>query len=113
MTFRSTISIFIILLAIQIVFSCKKENNHLLDKDKFVNITAELMIIEKLNINNNQKTLLAKNVFEKYKVNAENYWHTKNYYQTDPVFWADVYKQVQARIKEIIKKKETVKKTSL
>ncbi|HID40190.1 MAG TPA: DUF1493 family protein [Calditrichaeota bacterium] len=113
MIFKSFISILITLFAIQIVSSCKKENNRLLDKVNFVNITAELMIIEKLNINAAKKTLLANNVFKKYKVNPENYWYTKDHYQNDPAFWADFYKQVQIRIKYLIKKNKNAKKFSL
>jgi len=112
MRLKSFLLLLITLLLIQIVSSCNKENNYLIDKEKFVNITAELMIIEKLNIKTDQKTLLAKNVFEKYKVNADKYWLTKEHYQNDPVFWADVYKQVQVRIKDIIKNSKNANKTS-
>ena len=106
------IMLIITLFATQILSSCKKENNSLVDKESFVNITAELMIIEKLNMKPEQKVLLAKQVFDKYKVNTDSYRRTKEYYQNDPAYWADVYKQVQSHIKDIIKKNKNVIKTS-
>ena len=112
MVHKSIVLIIITLFTTQILSSCKKDKNSLLDKESFINITTELMIIEKLNMKPEQKALLAKQVFDKYKVTSDIYWRTKQYYQNDPAYWADVYKQVQSRIKDIIQKNKNVIKTS-
>ncbi len=110
MSIKNGVLAFIISLLLLNMLSCTEDNTTLLDKERFINITAELMIIEKLNLDKSEKTLLIQDVFNRYKVSADQYRLTKDHYKDDPAFWADVYKQVQVRIKDQINKKKSTQK---
>ena len=102
----------IVLIVIFFLLSCEKKDERLVDHKTFVKITAELMIIEKLALNAQQKALLAKDVFEKYHINIENYRYTRDHYKNDPAYWAETYKQIQAAIREFLNKHQSLKKSS-
>ena len=106
MFMKNGVLVFIISLLLLNMMSCTEDNTALLDKERFINITADLMIIEKLNLDKSEKALLIQDVFNRYQVSADHYRQTKDHYINDPAFWADVYRQVQVRIKDQINKEK-------
>ena len=92
-----TISVTII--GLQIISSCTDNRTKIADTDIFIKVYAEILIIEKLQIENDQKAGLVKKALDKYNISSELFLATKDSLKRDPQFWIHVYQQTQNEIK--------------
>ncbi len=96
---------FFIIAALLFSFGCQKQDKtNLIDKKTFGALIAEMMTIQYLKIDKEEKTLLVKNLFSKYGVTKEMFVKTRDYYSEDPVYWEKIFKIVKQKLNE-----ETVK----
>ncbi|NOX89674.1 MAG: DUF4296 domain-containing protein [Calditrichaeota bacterium] len=96
---------FFIIAALLFSFGCQKQDkNNLIDKKTFGALIAEMMTIQYLKIDKEEKTLLVKNLFSKYGVTKGMFIKTRDYYSKDPVYWEKIFKIVKQKLNE-----ETVK----
>lgn len=79
---------------------CEKKNETTLSRKVFTSVLAELLVIEKLGIDDVQKIALTKKVFADAGISAEAFKATKEYYKKTPKYWMKVYKAAEDLIKE-------------
>lgn len=94
--------IFLTLLASFMFHGCAKKETPILKKKTFIAVLTELMIIDKLGSDEAHKTALTKAVLDSFKITAEQFQATTEYYKENPDFWLKLYKQAE----EIITEKE-------
>ena len=95
------------LVALSMLLSCKKElvkkPNHLIEKDKMVNIMYDLSLLEAIkvqnpssvdsfNINSNEY------IFKKYKIDSIQFAQSNIYYAADYKAYSKMYEQLKARL---------------
>ena len=80
--------------------ACSPEPDNIMNKDKFITVLSEVMIIEKLSVLEETKIALLKKVFEKHNTDAEEFLRTKEYYKQDPDYWINIYDKAVQRIKK-------------
>ena len=80
--------------------ACSPDPDNIMNKDKFITVLSEVMIIEKLAVSEETKIALLKNVFERHNTDAEIFLRTKEYYKQDPDYWINIYDKAVQRIKK-------------
>jgi len=96
---------FIFTLIFTLLFQgCTSDKPKLLKKKKFIEVYAELMIIEQLAIEEPEKLELTANVFTNHQITQTRFLATKEYYKRNPKYWSKIYKAVEEKIRESDKK---------
>jgi len=80
------------------ISSCSKKEHKRLKDDKFTEVLAELMIIENLGIQEFERIILAKNVFEKHKIDSAAFNETRRFYAENEKYWIKIYTKVKDKI---------------
>ena len=80
------------------ISTCSKNKEILLSDDQFVEVLADLMIIEKLGVSESERIHLTKQVFEKHEIDTTIFNRTRRFYQTDEAYWIKIY----SRTKDLI-----------
>ena len=76
--------------------SCNKiKNDGIIKKDKFAHILSDMMTIQYLKINDQQKKVLFNSVLKKYQVTQAQFEKTRKHYAQNPVFWEDIFKRTR------------------
>lgn len=94
-------SIIITYLLTNFISSCSKNEEILLSDDIFVEVLSDLLIVEKVGVSESERHILAKAVFEKYKIDTTIFNKTRRYYKSDEKHWIIIY----SRVKDLIKVK--------
>jgi len=97
--------LFLTLLFVLMFQGCNKKDDLVIKKKVFIAVLSEMLVIEKLKIDDDKKIALAKEVLEKHQINEKQFMATKEYYKNDPKFWMRAYKKAEQLIKE--KKEKT------
>lgn len=77
------------------ISSCSLNGQNTLTREQFVVVLAELMVIERLPISENEKLLLIKKMFEENKVTSDQFYKTREQYSEDPDYWISVYEEAK------------------
>ncbi len=104
--------IFTTLLLTIFISSCSKNEDKLLKNDKFVNVLADLMIIENLGIPESERIILANKVFEEHKIDSATFNQTRRHYEENEKYWIKIYTKVKDRIQFKLDSLQTIKKNS-
>ena len=90
--------ILITLLLTIFISSCSKNKHKSLKDDKFVDVLADLMIIENLGISESERIILANKVFEKHKIDSVIFNETRRRHEENEKYWIKIYTKVKDRI---------------
>lgn len=87
----------IILTKILTIFisSCSFNGENIIPREQFVVVLANLLVIERLPISEDEKLLLIKKTFEENKVTIEQFYQTRERYREDPDYWISVYEEAK------------------
>lgn len=97
------------LVVLILLFSCKKElvktPNHLIEKDKMVNIMYDLSLLEAIKVNNPSsldsfKPNSKEYIFKKYKIDSLQFAMSNVYYAADYKGYKKMFEQIKARLDE-------------
>ncbi len=102
-------SILITLLLTIFISSCSKKEHKLLKDEKFVEVLADLMIIEKLGIQESERVMLAHRVFEKYQIDSAIFNETRRHHAENEKYWIKIYTKVKARIQVKLDSMQAIK----
>ena len=102
-----TKKILLFLVVLSMLLSCKKElvktPNHLIEKDKMVNIMYDLSLLEAIKIQN-PSSLDTFNInpndyiFKKYKIDSLQFAQSNIYYAADSKEYEKMFKEIKARL---------------
>jgi hypothetical protein len=81
------------------ISSCSINGKNILPREQFVVVLAELMVIERLPISENEKLLLIKKTFDENKVTSDQFYKTREQYSEDPDYWISVYDDAKSIFK--------------
>lgn len=104
--------ILITLLLTIFISSCSKNEDKLVKNDKFVDVLADLMIIENLDIPESERIILANKVFEVHKIDSAIFNETRRHYEENENYWIKIYTKVKDRIQFKQDSLRTIKKNS-
>jgi hypothetical protein len=90
--------ILITLLLTIFISSCSKNKHKSLKEDQFVEVLADLMIIENLGISESERIILANKVFEKHKIDSVIFNETRRRHEENEKYWIKIYTKVKDRI---------------
>ena len=91
-------SIIVTFLLTNFISSCSKNEDTLLNDEKFVEVLADLMIIEKIGIPEYERIQYAKAVFKKHKIDTTIYYRTRRFYEANEEYWIKIYMKTKIRI---------------
>ena len=88
-------SMIVTLLLTNFISTCSKNEDIILDDDTFVEVLADLMIIEKVGASESERIHLANQVFEKHKIDTIIFNKTRRFYESDETYWIKIYSKVK------------------
>jgi adenylate cyclase len=91
-------SIFIMICTFSLI-TCSQENKKTLDKEKFIQVLSELMLIENMSVSDSTKARLIQVSLDKYSISLEKLNSTIEKFEDKPEYWQDIYNQVKENLK--------------
>ena len=94
--------IFIFLLTILLI-CCNSESKIVIESEQFINIYAQLLIINELKIQNLKKESFTNELLKKNKVSREDINTALDSYRQNPEEWVSILQKVRDRMRELKK----------
>lgn len=94
--------IFIFLLTILLI-CCSSESKKIIESELFINIYAQLLIINELKIKNLNKESFTNDLLRKNNVSREDLNLALEFYKQNPEKWVSILQKVRDRIRELKK----------
>ena len=90
-------------------FSCSNKKERILDKNEFIDIYSDLILINSNHkYSNEERKQKADELFNKNNINQKAIWNTVNKFNEYFDDWRDIYKEIISQIE--IKKQKFIKK---
>jgi hypothetical protein len=90
-------------------FSCSNKKERILDKNEFIDIYSDLILINSNpKYSNEERKQKADELFNKNNINQKAIWNTVNKFNEYFDDWRDIYKEIISQIE--IKKQKFIKK---
>ena len=88
-------SVIVTILLTIFISSCSKNEDKLLTDEKFASVLADLMIVEKLGVNESDLAQLTHRVFIKQNIDTSIFNRTRRFHQADEKYWIKIFGMVE------------------